>query len=58
MASCGEALASGALVRVLPAWSGIDGILHVVFVSRRGMLPSIRTVIDCVTEALKSEASD
>jgi DNA-binding transcriptional LysR family regulator len=52
--NCTDALASGALVRVLPDWSGIDGILHLVFVSRRGMLPGVRAVIDFVADALKS----
>lgn len=52
--SCQAALASGALVRVLPQWSGTDGILHLVFASRRGMLPSVRAVIDFAAAALKS----
>jgi DNA-binding transcriptional LysR family regulator len=51
---CQDALAAGALVRVLPDWSGTDGILHLVFASRRGMLPSVRAVIDFVAAALKS----
>jgi len=53
-ADCQEALAAGALTRVLPQWSGVDGILHLVFVSRRGMLPSVRAVIDFAAAALKS----
>lgn len=53
-AQCRAALASGALVRVLPQWSGIDGIVHLVFASRRGMLPSVRAVIDFAAAALKS----
>jgi len=53
-ANCQEALFSGALVRVLPEWSGIDGILHLVFVSRRGMLPAVRAVIDFAASALRS----
>jgi DNA-binding transcriptional LysR family regulator len=52
--NCQEALASGALVRVLPEWSGTDGILHLVFASRRGMLPAVRAVIDFAAAALKS----
>jgi DNA-binding transcriptional LysR family regulator len=52
--NCREALASGALVQVLPQWSGIDGIVHLVFASRRGMLPGVRAVIDFVAAALKS----
>src|SRR5580658_2335849 len=55
-ANCREALASGMLVRVLPEWSGIDGILHLVFASRRGMLPSVRAVIDFAAAALRSSA--
>jgi DNA-binding transcriptional LysR family regulator len=55
--NCQEAFASGALVRVLPQWSGIDGILHLVFVSRRGMLPAVRVVIDFAAAALKSSAA-
>jgi DNA-binding transcriptional LysR family regulator len=53
---CRDALASGALVRVLSQWSGTDGIVHLVFASRRGMLPSVRAVIDFVAAALKSSA--
>jgi DNA-binding transcriptional LysR family regulator len=53
---CEEALFSSALVRVLPQWSGTDGILHLVFASRRGMLPGVRAVIDFAAAALKSSA--
>ncbi|KJC56037.1 hypothetical protein UP10_37430 [Bradyrhizobium sp. LTSPM299] len=53
---CQDALAAGALVRVLPEWSGTEGILHLVFASRRGMLPSVRAVIDFVADALRSSA--
>jgi DNA-binding transcriptional LysR family regulator len=51
---CQDALATGALVRVLPEWSGTDGIIHLVFASRRGMLPGVRAVIDFAAAALKS----
>jgi DNA-binding transcriptional LysR family regulator len=53
---CQDALATGELVRVLPEWSGTEGILHLVFASRRGMLPSVRAVIDFAAAALKSAA--
>ena len=53
---CQDALAAGALVRVLPEWSGTDGILHLVFASRRGMLPSVRAVIEFAAAALRSSA--
>jgi DNA-binding transcriptional LysR family regulator len=55
--NCREALFSGALVRVLSRWSGIDGILHLVFASRRGMLPGVRAVIDFAAAALRSSAA-
>ncbi len=54
---CQDALATGELVRVLPEWSGTDGILHLVFASRRGMLPSVRAVIDFAAAALRSSAA-
>ena len=56
-ANCKEALVSGALVQVLPDWTAVDGILHLVFASRRGMLPGVRAVIDFVAAALKSSAA-
>jgi DNA-binding transcriptional LysR family regulator len=54
--NCKEALASGALVQVLPDWTAVEGILHLVFASRRGMLPGVRAVIDFVAAALKLSA--
>lgn len=50
---CRPFLANGSLVRVLPDWSGSEGILHVVFTSRRGLLPGVRIVIDTIVEALR-----
>ncbi|HVH83178.1 MAG TPA: LysR family transcriptional regulator [Steroidobacteraceae bacterium] len=45
-------LKSGALVRVLPAWHSPQGIVHVVFPTRRGMLPAVRALIDFLAERL------
>jgi DNA-binding transcriptional LysR family regulator len=45
-------LDSGALERVLPAWNVPQGICHVVFPSRRGMLPAVRAFIDFLAERL------
>jgi DNA-binding transcriptional LysR family regulator len=56
-ANCEQALFKGTLVQVLPEWSGIDGIVHLVFVSRRGMLPGVRALIDFVAAALKSSVA-
>jgi DNA-binding transcriptional LysR family regulator len=47
-----EDLQSGALTRVLPEWNTPQGILHVVFPSRRGMLPALRAFIDFLAERL------
>ena len=45
-------LRSGALSRVLPEWNSPQGILHVVFPSRRGLLPAVRALIDFLAERL------
>jgi DNA-binding transcriptional LysR family regulator len=36
----------GALVRLTPEWVPKGGIIHAVFPSRRGQLPSVRKLID------------
>ena len=43
---CQEALDVGRLVRVLPEWHGQQGIVHLVFTTRRGLPPAIRALID------------
>ena len=53
---CREHLEAGRLVRLLPAWAAADGVLHLVFTSRRSMLPSVRAVIDFAAEALVESA--
>jgi len=50
--NCSAELTSGRLVRVLAPWAAPDGIVHLVFTSRRGMLPSVRAVVELVAEAL------
>jgi DNA-binding transcriptional LysR family regulator len=40
------------LERVLPEWNIPLGIVHVVFPSRRGMLPAVRALIDFLAERL------
>jgi DNA-binding transcriptional LysR family regulator len=37
---------AGQLVHVLPDWRPPAGIVHAVFPSRRGLLPSVRTLLD------------
>ncbi|SMF57008.1 DNA-binding transcriptional regulator, LysR family [Tistlia consotensis] len=50
--TCRQPFADGTLERVLPDWSGEAGVLHLVFTSRRGLLPGVRAVIDFVAETL------
>lgn len=48
-----EGLASGSLVQVTPDWAPRAGVVHAVFPSRRGLLPSVRSLIDFLAEAFK-----
>ncbi|ESQ79300.1 LysR family transcriptional regulator [Asticcacaulis sp. YBE204] len=43
---CHEALQDGSLVRVLPTWRGRQGIVHLLFTTRRGLPPAVRKLID------------
>ncbi|MCX5493366.1 LysR family transcriptional regulator [Kaistia dalseonensis] len=43
---CREALEAGRLVRILPEWHGLQGIVHLVFTTRRGLPPAVRALID------------
>ncbi|HEY1562573.1 MAG TPA: LysR substrate-binding domain-containing protein [Caulobacteraceae bacterium] len=47
-----EPLRTGEMVRLLPDWTRGEGIIHLVFTSRRGLLPGVRAVIDFAAEAL------
>ena len=40
----------GRLVRVLPSWRPRSGIIHAVFPSRRGLLPSVRALLDFLAD--------
>lgn len=42
----GEDLAAGRLVDILPRWTPRTGIIHAAFPSRRGLLPSVRALLD------------
>ena len=48
-----EPIEDGRLVRILPDWAAPLGVLHLVFTSRRGLLPSVRAVIDFAAEILQ-----
>lgn len=45
-AVCLDALATGRLLRVLPAYRAGESMMHVLFGSRRGMLPAVRVLVN------------
>jgi DNA-binding transcriptional LysR family regulator len=49
---CAEAVRKGELEVVLPEWRLPQGIAHLVFASRRGLLPAVRVFIDFLAEKL------
>ena len=42
----------GELVKVLPDWKSAQGIFHMVYPSRRGLLPAVRVFIDYLVEQI------
>jgi DNA-binding transcriptional LysR family regulator len=52
-----ELLEQDHLVRILPDWGFPQGVLHLVFTSRRGLLPGVRAVIDFVADTLHPRRS-
>jgi DNA-binding transcriptional LysR family regulator len=46
-------LAAGSLVRLVPDWIPHREIVHAVFPSRRGLLPSVRTLIDFLAQRFR-----
>jgi DNA-binding transcriptional LysR family regulator len=53
--SCKNELANGNLVRVFPQWRTTDGIIHLVFTTRRGLPPVVRAFIDHLAAAFRHE---
>ncbi|WP_337048305.1 LysR substrate-binding domain-containing protein [Serratia liquefaciens] len=49
---CHTDLQSGQLIQVLPQWRSPPLIAHMVFPTRRGMLPAVRVLVDFFTERL------
>lgn len=43
---CRDELETGSLVRVLPAWSTPEAIVHAVFTTRQGLPPAVRAFLD------------
>ncbi|WP_210278927.1 MULTISPECIES: LysR substrate-binding domain-containing protein [unclassified Rhizobium] len=54
--TCRQALEEGKLVRVLPAWHGMKGLVHLVFTTRRGLPPAVRRFIDCLANGFPKDA--
>lgn len=52
---CTHELRDGRLEHVLPGWAPRIGILHVVFPSRRGMVPAVRRFLDFMGEHVTDE---
>ena len=51
--TCRGELASGRLVHVFPQWRTEDGIVHLVFTTRRGLPPIVRAFIDHLAGAFR-----
>jgi DNA-binding transcriptional LysR family regulator len=49
-----DQLASRSLVRLLPEWAPRPEIVHAVYASRRGLLPSVRALIDHLADRFKN----
>jgi DNA-binding transcriptional LysR family regulator len=53
--SCRSELASGSLIHVFPQWQTREGIVHLVFTTRRGLPPVVRAFIDHLAGAFRHE---
>jgi DNA-binding transcriptional LysR family regulator len=51
-------MSEGRLQAVLPDWSTVSGHLHLVYPSRRGLVPAVRVMIDFLTQNLASDKGD
>ena len=45
-------LESGRLIELLPGWQPRVALVHVVFPSRRGLLPAVRALLDFLAKEL------
>lgn len=53
-----QQLMEGSLLRLLPQWSPRREIIHAVFASRRGLLPSVRLLVDYLAECFAAIDED
>ncbi|MET0250596.1 MAG: LysR family transcriptional regulator [Novosphingobium sp.] len=49
-------IAAGRLTAILPEWRPRAGVIHAVFPSRRGLLPSVRALLDFLADACAGAA--
>lgn len=49
-----QSIRSGQLVDVIPGWAPKTGIMHAVYPSKRGLLPSVRALLDFLTDAFRN----
>lgn len=49
---CEPEIRAGRLVHILPQWHALEGQIHMVFTTPRGMLPPVRAFIDHCVETL------
>ena len=52
-----EYVDSGELIHILPEWKAPHGIFHLVYPSRRGLLPAVRIFIDYLVEKLSNHVT-
>lgn len=55
---CRKSMIEGKLVRVLPEWHGQQGLVHLVFTTRRGLPPSVRALIDLLADKFPDDILD
>jgi DNA-binding transcriptional LysR family regulator len=48
-----DELADGRLLKVIDQWHPIDGVITAVFPTRRGLVPSVRTLIDFLAKSFE-----
>jgi DNA-binding transcriptional LysR family regulator len=53
-----DELKTGTLAQVLPDWSKPSATVQAVYLSHRGMLPSLRAFIDYLAKHMRAEAKD
>lgn len=53
-----DEIRQGVLIRLTPDWVSNPGVIHVVYPSRRGLLPAVRALIDFLSDRFKALAED